>query len=117
MKKNILIPALLFIIFLFSSCGKKSSSPEIKPTGDANMESVEFKCDKMHCKSCEEHISAEVKKNNGIKEVTADAQSKTVKVTFNKDQTSAKDIEKSINAAGYDTQTSKSENKHDCDKE
>jgi len=71
----------------------------------------------MHCKSCEEHISEEVKKNNGIKEVTADAKSKTVKVLFNKEQTTAKDIEKSINSAGYDTQSSKSENKHDCDKE
>ncbi|MBI5401927.1 MAG: heavy-metal-associated domain-containing protein [Ignavibacteriae bacterium] len=117
MKKTILISVLFFTVFLLSSCGKKDSVPETKPTGDAQIESIEFKCENMHCKSCEEHITEEVKKNNGIKEVTADAKSKTVKVLFNSGQTSAKDIEKSINAAGYDTQTSKSENKHDCEKE
>jgi copper chaperone CopZ len=116
MKKTFLISVLLFTVFLLSSCGKKNS-PETKSTGEANIESVEFKCENMHCKSCEESITAEVKKINGIKEVTADAKSKTVKVSFNKEQTSAKDIEKSINAAGYDTQTSKSENKHNCDME
>jgi copper chaperone CopZ len=117
MKKTILISALIFTVFLLSSCGKKDKGPETKPTGEANIEQVEFKCDNMHCKSCEETITAEVKKINGIKEVTADSKSKVVKVLFNKEQTSAKDIEKSINAAGYDTQTSPSGNKHNCDME
>jgi copper chaperone CopZ len=116
MEKTLLLSILLFTVFLFSSCGKKNA-PETKSTGEANIESVEFKCDNMHCKSCEESITNEVKKINGIKEVTADAKSKTVKVSFNKEQTNAKDIEKSINAAGYDTQTSKSGNKHNCDME
>jgi len=117
MKKTFFLSVLLLTIFLFSSCGKKSSGPETKSTGEANIEQVEFKCDNMHCKSCEETITAEVKKINGIKEVTADSKSKVVKVLFNKQQTNAKDIEKTINAAGYDTQTSPSDNKHNCDME
>jgi copper chaperone CopZ len=117
MKKTFVISALFFTVFLFNSCGKKDSGPETKSTGEANIISVEFKCENMHCKSCEEHITAEVNKINGIKEIKADAKSKTVKVLFNKEVTNAKDIEKSINAAGYDTQTSKSDNKHNCDME
>jgi copper chaperone CopZ len=122
MNKLFLVNVLFLSLLFFSSCGKKnnneSTTKNTTTTQDeSKIESVEFKCENMHCKSCEETISAEVKKINGIKDVTADAKSKTVKVSFNKDLTNSKDIEKSINAAGYDTETSKSGNKHNCDME
>lgn len=116
MKKIFSISILILSVFILNSCGKKNNS-ETKVSDETKVESVEFKCENMHCASCEEAITTEIKKLNGIKEVFADAKSKTVKVSFNKEKTCKTDIEKSINAAGYDTQNSKSENKHNCDME
>jgi copper chaperone CopZ len=114
--KKYLLSILIFTILLLNSCGKKNN-PEIKGNDELKIETVEFKCQNMHCSSCEETITKEVKKLDGIKEVSADAKSKIVKVSYYKDKTSKTDIEKTINAAGYDTETSKSENKHNCDME
>jgi copper chaperone CopZ len=122
MKKLFLINVLLLSLLFINGCGKKNnteSSMKTTTTQDESVkiESVEFKCENMHCASCETAITDAVKKIDGIKEVYADAKSKTVKVIFNKELTNTKDIEKSINAAGYDTETSKSGNKHNCDME
>jgi copper chaperone CopZ len=121
MKKLFLINVLLLSLLLINGCGKKNNTDTSTKTttqDDATkIVSVEFKCENMHCASCETTITDAVKKIDGIKEVNADAKSKTVKVTFNKELTNTKDIEKSINAAGYDTETSKSGNRHNCDME
>jgi copper chaperone CopZ len=84
---------------------------------ESKVESVEYKCDNMHCGSCETTITEAVKKLNGIKDISADSKSKIVKVSFNSELTNKNEIEKTINAAGYDTETSKSGNKHNCDME
>lgn len=123
---------VVLTLFLFTGCGKnqtaENKSPEIKTeqpktetvsansTND-NVQTVEFKCKGMTCSSCEEKISSEVKKLNGVKEVIADSKTKTTKVVYAAGQVTAKDIESTINKAGYDTETSKSDNPHDCSKE
>jgi copper chaperone CopZ len=116
MKILFLLIIILFSVFLLNSCGKKNST-DIKTNDESKVESVEFKCQNMHCSGCEETITNEVKKLDGIKEINADAKSKTVKVSYYKDKTNKTEIEKTINSAGYDTETSKSDNKHNCDME
>ena len=120
MKKLLFIYILLISVVLISGCSKKEKTQkadETNPNDESKIEFVEFKCDGMHCSGCEESISASVNNLKGIKEVIADAKNKIVKVKFINNMTSKSEIEKSINAAGYDTQDSKSENKHNCDME
>lgn len=120
MKKLFLFSILFLSVLLLSGCGRKEKTQkadEINPDDESKIELAEFSCDGMHCRGCEESIASSVNKINGIKEVIADSKNKIVKVKFNKELTSRSEIEKSINAAGYDTETSKSENKHDCDTE
>ncbi len=120
MKKLLLFSILFLSILLLSGCGRKEKTQkadETNPNDGSKFELAEFRCDGMHCPGCEESIASSVNKINGIKEVIADSKNKIVKVKFNKELTSKSEIEKSINAAGYDTETSKSENKHECDTE
>ncbi len=120
MKKILLLSILLLSFLLLNGCGKKEitqNSNETNLNDDSKIENVEFKCDGMHCAGCEIAITTSVNKLKGIKQVYADAGNKIVKVSFNKELTTKEQIEKMINAAGYDTETSKSENKHDCDTE
>jgi copper chaperone CopZ len=120
MKKLFLMNVLLLPLLLLSSCGKNNNTETSMKTttlDEKKVESVEYKCDNMHCASCETTITEAVKKLNGIKEITADAKSKIVKVSFNSELTNKNEIEKANYAAGYDTETSKSGNKHNCDME
>lgn len=120
MKKLLLLNILFLSFLLLNGCGKKEKTQkadETNPNDESKIELVEFKCDGMHCAGCEVSISSSVNNLKGIKEVKVDVRNKVVKVKFNKDMTSKSEIEKSINGAGYDTQNSKSESKHDCDTE
>jgi copper chaperone CopZ len=101
---------------LFNSCGKKEN-PENKVNDESKLESVVYKCKTMHCSGCEETIKSALNKLDGVKDISADANSKIVKVSFYNNILKKEDIEKTINDAGYDTETSKSENKHNCDME
>jgi copper chaperone CopZ len=130
-----LLALTIAVVFLFAGCGKnETKTAENKPTETKteqvktenvnttkyegkDVQTVEFKCKGMTCSSCENKISSEVKKLNGIKEVIADSKTKTAKIIYAAGQVSAKDIENVINKAGYDTETSKSDNPHDCSKE
>lgn len=100
-------------------CGKKQTvqTTTTTSTEQEQVATVEFKCPNMHCSGCEETITAEINKLEGIKEIKADAKAKLVKVVYLTNKVSQKDIEKSINAAGYDTESSKSDTKHNCDEE
>lgn len=96
----------LFLIIAFVSifgCGKKANNYS---TGDnktvGKIETVEYKSEKMHCSGCEETISSELKKIDGVKEIKADSKLKFVKVTFDDGKTNKEDIAKTIIAAGYD---------------
>jgi len=109
---------LLFISLLFQACQKKQPQQNSAITSDVEqVATVEYKCPGMHCSGCEQTITEEIKKLEGIKEIQADAKAKMVKVVYLTNKVSPKDIEKSINAAGYDTETSKSETKHNCNEE
>ncbi len=117
MKKTVL--ALLATAFIFAAgCGKPDASKttDVKSVSE-KIENVEYNCPGMHCTGCEQTISDEVIKLNGVKSVVADSKAKTVKVTYDAGRTTKEDISKSINAAGYDTEISKSENKHNCEED
>ncbi len=119
--KVVLKFVLAIMLISTISCGKKTTN---ESSGDKNsdtktvtgkVDTVEYKCPGMHCSGCEESITEQVKKVEGVKEIKADAKEKTVKVTFDDGKTNKEVISKSINAAGYDTELTKSENPHDCD--
>ena len=111
--KFILI-CLFITSILFIGCGKKNIEQK---TETGKIETVEYKCPGMHCNSCEETIKTAVTKVNGVKEVVADSKNKSVKVIFAGGTTNKEAIEKVINDSGYDTDNSKSKNKHDCEKD
>ena len=115
--------SLTFVILLISviGCGKKITT---QTAGDENtdtkgviekVETVEFKCAGMHCSGCEKTITAEVKKMDGVKDMKADSKSKVVTVSFDANKTNKGNISKSINAAGYDTEISTSDSKHESE--
>lgn len=124
-----LLALTIAVVFLFAGCGKnetktaENKTPEVKTeqvntknateVADKNVQTVEFKCKDMTCSSCENKISSEVKKLDGVKEVIADSKTKTTKVIYAAGQVSEKDIEKVINKAGFNTETSKSDVKND----
>ncbi len=119
--KNLLNLVLAFLLIGIVGCGKKSTN---ETAGDKTtdtkgvtekVETVEYKCAGMHCSGCEETITTELKKVDGVKEIKADSKAKVVKVSFDANKTNKDNISKSINAAGYDTEISKSDNKHDCE--
>lgn len=114
--KAILYLSMIILLFGFISCGKKTtneSSGDNKTAG--KIETVEYKSEKMHCTGCEETISGELKKIDGVKEVKADSKLKFVKVTFDDGKTDKDAIAKAIIAAGYDAElkTQGDDNKSD----
>ncbi len=131
MIKTNLLALTVAVVFLFAGCGKnetktaENKAPETKTEQtknetsgntqviDKNDQTVEFKCAGMTCGSCENKISTEVKKMNGVKEVIADSKTKTTKVIYAAGQVSAKDIETVINKAGFNTEKTKSDVKND----
>jgi mercuric ion binding protein len=119
--KTLLNLTLVFLLIGVIGCGKKSTT---ETAGDKTtdtkgvtekVETVEYKCAGMHCSGCEETITTELKKVDGVKEIKADSKAKVVIVSFDANKTNKDNISKSINAAGYDTEISKSDNKHDCE--
>ena len=118
MKKYYFISTLLLLTLLLFSCGKDNkTTADTKNSGTEKIETVEFKCDGMTCTGCEQTITKEVKKLDGIKDVVADYKAKYVKVTFAGNLTNKDVIKKAINEAGYDTEDSKSSNPHEGDKD
>lgn len=119
--KTLLNLLIVILIIGVIGCGKKTTTETAgnQTTDTKNVsekvETVEFKCAGMHCSGCEESITTEVKKVEGIKDIKADAKGKMVTVSFDANKTNKDNISKAINKAGYDTEISKSENKHDCD--
>jgi copper chaperone len=63
---------------------------------------VEIKTKGMSCSHCENSIKAEINKLPDIKEVIADANTNTVKVTYAPGKTDVKAIENAIDVAGYE---------------
>lgn len=113
--------ALVILLISVIGCGKKNATQNAgDKTTDTKgvtekVETVEFKCAGMHCSGCEETITTEVRKMDGVKDIKADSKSKVVSVSFDANKTNKDNISKTINAAGYDTELSKSDKKHDCE--
>ncbi len=116
--KKLSIAIFLIAALTIAGCGKITveKTTDVKSASE-KVENVEFNCPGMHCSGCEGTITDEVKKMDGIKEFIADSKTKTVKVTYDTNKTNKDNISKSINAAGYDTQISNSDNKHNCEED
>ncbi len=102
----------LFILVLFG-CGKteKESAGNNKDNQTLQTSGKEVKVEihtsGMTCTGCESTIKLKVKKINGVKEVTADYQTNTVKATFDDGQTNIDAIKKAITSAGYSVESVK----------
>ncbi|MBN8571218.1 MAG: heavy-metal-associated domain-containing protein [Ignavibacteria bacterium] len=68
------------------------------------IKNVKFRCKGIGCTGCTNTITEAVKKLDGIKEVTSDVKSKMIKVSFDSEIVSAKEIENAINNSGYETE-------------
>jgi len=103
--KIFLIPVLLMIVLF--ACGKsdkpvtdnKLDNQTVQTTGKEV--SVEIHTSGMTCTGCEATIKSKVKKVNGVKDVTADFQTNTVKATFDDGKTNVEAIKDAISSAGY----------------
>jgi copper chaperone CopZ len=115
--KSTLIAFLALALLTAAGCTKKTTNETSGNKTEGKIETVEFKCAGMHCSGCEETITEEVKKIDGVKEIKADSKEKYVRVVFDAGKTNKENISKAINTAGYDTELSKSENKHDCEED
>ncbi|MFA7360041.1 MAG: heavy-metal-associated domain-containing protein [Candidatus Kapaibacterium sp.] len=118
--KAILNLVLIIVLLSVISCGKKAtneSSGDNKTVG--KIDTVEYKSEKMHCSGCEETITGELKKIDGVKEIKADSKEKYVKVTYDNGKTNKEDIAKAITSVGYDAvlQTSQINNSSDTTKQ
>ncbi len=66
-----------------------------------DIKTTEFKISGMTCASCEEHVSHEVNKLNGIANVKASYENENAIIEFDKTKTNEMEIEKAINSTGY----------------
>jgi copper chaperone len=125
--RSITTGTILGICILVNGCGKsddnskdKANEREIKEnksietksginqsdkkeiTNTDKMKNIEIKTKGMSCSHCENSVKTEIGKLGGIKEVTADAKTNIVKVTFDAGKTDIKAIEQAIDEAGYE---------------
>ncbi len=66
-----------------------------------NVQTATFSVSGMTCTGCEEHVSHEVNKLDGIVDVKASYESENAIVQFDSSKTSVGEIEKAINSTGY----------------
>jgi|GEM_PF-910533 len=116
MKKYIILSVTAILLFTFFSCTKKSEEQNKIQTSDGSIETVEYICPSMTCTGCEDAIKKEIKKLDGIQDIKADYQSKTVIVNFQPDKTNTVQIEDALNNAGYKPDKSGEETKINTDK-
>lgn len=82
---------------------------EIIVVDKSDITTAEFNISGMTCASCEEHINHEVNKLNGIANSKASHENGTAIIEFDKTKTNETEIEKAINATGYNV-TDKTDN-------
>ena len=103
---KIFIPAVIAVFILFG-CGKtdkpgtenKQDNQDVRVSG--REVSVEIHTSGMTCTGCESTIKNKVKKINGVKDVTADFKTNTVKATYFDGTTNIDAIKEAITKAGY----------------
>lgn len=115
MKKIIFAVFALSLVMLIS-CGKqdeqtaggdkmkKMEQTEKTPIDSSIIKSslkVDLKCGSMHCTGCENTITKEVIKLEGVKAVEADFETKHVQVYYDASKVSIDDIKAAIDKSGY----------------
>lgn len=115
MKKIIFAVFTLSLVMLIS-CGKKDEQTaggdkmkkmeqKEKTPIDSNIiktsDKADFKCNTMTCTGCENTITKEVIKLEGVKAVEADFNTKHVRVYYDASKVSIDDIKSAIDKSGY----------------
>lgn len=114
MKKIIFVVFALSLVMLVS-CGnkdeqtaggdmKKMEQTEKTPIDSNIIKSsvkVDLKCGSMHCTGCENSITKEVIKLEGVKAVEADFETKHVQVYYDASKVSIDEIKAAIDKSGY----------------
>ncbi|MBX7044664.1 MAG: cation transporter [Ignavibacteria bacterium] len=108
--KSIKIVTLVVSFFLLAGLAGKINANSKKIMSEQTVlkgteKKVQFRCKGIGCSGCTNTITEAIKQLNGIKEVSADVKTKIVKVSFDSEIVSAKEIEKTINDSGYETET------------
>ncbi|HCE55894.1 MAG: mercuric transport protein MerTP [Lutibacter sp.] len=78
-----------------------NTEKQIIVVNKSNIKTTEFKIIGMTCASCEEHVSHEVNKLNGIANLKASYENGNAIIEFDKTKTNETEIEKAINSTGY----------------
>ncbi|MBZ0326321.1 MAG: mercuric transport protein MerTP [Altibacter sp.] len=96
-----LFAALMLAFPYYAQVFYPSNSKEVVMVLESNTETISYKIKGMTCTGCEAHIESEVNKLNGIVEATANYETGTATVTFDKTKVSPAEIEVAIRKTGY----------------
>lgn len=97
------ITLFITLLFIFASCSKKSeqkTEQQAPQTNSAKVFTTEFKTAGLHCSGCEQTVTENVQKIDGVVEVKADYENQTVKVSC-KEKCDVNKIEAAIVESGY----------------
>lgn len=109
-KLNLLLFAAVIFTFIGGANAKEGSLNISLNANNENtsvvseIKKAKFKCKGIGCKGCINTITTAVKLLDGVKEVTAEVKTKIVKITYEPEIVSLKQIEKAINDSGYETE-------------
>ncbi|MCB9304680.1 MAG: mercuric transport protein MerTP [Lewinellaceae bacterium] len=94
--------AVLMLAFpLYANVFYPSQDRQVIVVDQQNVQTATFSVSGMTCTGCEEHVSHEVNKLDGIVEVKASYANENVIVQFDSSKTSVAEVEKAINSTGY----------------
>lgn len=94
--------AIIMLVFpYYSGIFYPNTEKKIIIVDKLDIKTTEFKISGMTCASCEEHVSHEVNKLNGIANVKASYENENAIIEFDKTKTNEMEIEKAINSTGY----------------
>lgn len=104
-KKFLLIVTIFSVLMIafpyYAKLFYPSPEKEVIIIDKSNIRKVEFTISGMTCTSCEEHVSHEVNKLNGIISAEASYEQSNAIVEFDNTKTNITEIESAINSTGY----------------
>lgn len=106
MKTKLFLAGLMILALSFSAFAQ-----EKKATKDSKFTEIVYKSN-LHCHSCVNKIEKELPYTvKGLKEVTCDLETNTIKIVYNNQKVSPEAIKKGINDLGYEANNLTSTNK------
>ncbi|KAB1065123.1 mercuric transport protein MerTP [Salibacter halophilus] len=92
---------LMLAFPLYANVFYPSQDRQVIVVDQQNVQTATFFVNGMTCTGCEEHVSHEVNKLDGIVDVKASYENENAIVQFDSSKTSVGEIEKAINSTGY----------------